>query len=148
MITSPAPRSTWPTSRSGYRYTGGASSTSKSPPHPTSRPGTRGCATVRRSATTFDPEGCPLTRLSVSTKLELEASGAAEGARAGDTCSPDPYEKLGVEVRSRELPDGEWGDPTPVGLEGDELQPLERRTSDALVVFAMAEDDIQMYTQR
>jgi hypothetical protein len=40
-------------------------------------------ATIRRSATTFDPEGCPLTRLSVSTKLELEASGSAEGARAG-----------------------------------------------------------------
>jgi hypothetical protein len=39
-------------------------------------------ATVRRSATTFDPEGCPLTRLSVSTKLELKASGTAEGAHA------------------------------------------------------------------
>ena len=41
--------------------------------------------TVRRSATTTNAEGCPLTRLSVSTTLELSASGTAEGAHASGT---------------------------------------------------------------
>jgi len=39
-----------------------------------------------------------------------------------DTCSPDPYMPLGVQVRSRELPDGEWAKPLALGMAGDALQ--------------------------
>ena len=38
--------------------------------------------TVSRSDETFDPEGCPLVRLGVSTKLELSVGGSAERGRA------------------------------------------------------------------
>jgi hypothetical protein len=57
----------------------------------------------------------------------------------GDTCSPDPYEKLGVEVRSRRLSDGAWAEPMPVGTAGDELQSL--RVVDTVISATVAPGD-------
>jgi hypothetical protein len=82
-------------------------------------------ATIRRSAPTFDAEGCPLTRLSVSTKLELKASGTAEGAHASGgleghlgqsttfqvTVSPDAAD----EIADGDRPSPNPVDPTTIG---------------------------------
>jgi hypothetical protein len=76
-------------------------------------------ATVRRSATTFDPEGCPLTRLSVSTKLELKAGGTAEGARAGGSLEGHLGESTTFQVTvspdaADDIADGDRPSPNPV----------------------------------
>ncbi len=76
-------------------------------------------ATIRRSATTFDPEGCPLTRLSVSTKLELKATGSADGARAGGSLDGHLGESTTFQVTvspdaASDIADGDRPSPNPV----------------------------------
>ena len=75
--------------------------------------------TVRRSATTTNAEGCPLTRLSVSTKLELSASGTAEGAHASGTLEGHLGESTTYQITvspdaADEIADGDRDAPNPV----------------------------------
>ena len=75
--------------------------------------------TVSRSDTTFNPEGCPLVRLGVSTKLELSVNGSAERGRASGSLDAHLGESTTYTVTvspdaAEDIDDGERPTPNPV----------------------------------
>jgi hypothetical protein len=75
--------------------------------------------TVSRSDPTFDPEGCPLVRLGVSTKLELAVGGSAERGRASGSLEAHLGESTSYTVTvspgaAEDIADGERPTPNPV----------------------------------